>query len=227
MTEAEWMACTEPEPMLVFLRGKSSERKLRFFARACLCREWHLLSIVSQNLVKVTEQFDDRLITEERLTVSVRLHRDWMHRLNDHYSAQFICAKIVNQLVWGAAWAVAWNAVSEIRRAIRADSSPEDVCKETTGQAILTREVFGNPFRPVSLDPSWLTWRDGTIPRLAQVIYEARELPNGYLDRDRLAVLGDALEDAGCDDQGILDHCRGPGPHVRGCWVVDLILGKD
>jgi hypothetical protein len=90
----------------------------------------------------------------------------------------------------------------------------------------MLRDLFGNPFRPASLDPDWLTWKDGTIPKMAQTIYEARELPSGHLDRDRLAILGDALEDAGCSDPEILGHCQGPGPHVRGCWVVDLLLGK-
>ena len=61
---------------------------------------------------------------------------------------------------------------------------------------------------------------------MAQVIYEDRDLPSGHLDNARLAVLGDALEDAGCTDADILKHCRGSGPHVRGCWVVDLLLGK-
>jgi hypothetical protein len=90
----------------------------------------------------------------------------------------------------------------------------------------LLRDIFGNPSHPVSVDPAWLTWKDGTIPKMAQVIYEDRDLPSGHLDNARLAVLADALEDAGCTDADILGHCRQAGVHVRGCWVVDLILGK-
>jgi hypothetical protein len=94
-------------------------------------------------------------------------------------------------------------------------------------QADLLRDLFGNPFRSVALDPAWLTWHDGTIPQLAEAIYEERLLPAGHLDPSRLAVLADALEDAGCDDQDILGHLRGQGPHVRGCWVIDTLLGKE
>ena len=69
------------------------------------------------------------------------------------------------------------------------------------------------------VDHTWLAWRDGTILKLAQAIYDDRAF-------DRLPVLADALEEAGCHDADILAHCRAPGPHVRGCWVVDLLLGK-
>jgi hypothetical protein len=85
----------------------------------------------------------------------------------------------------------------------------------------LLREVFGTPvFRPVSINPDWLNWRDGTVSRLAQVIYEERRFAD-------LPVLADALEEAGCDNTDVLDHCRGGGEHVRGSWVVDLLLGKE
>ena len=83
----------------------------------------------------------------------------------------------------------------------------------------LLRDVFGNPFRLLSVQRHWLTWNDRTIPKLAQTIYDDRRF-------DLLPILADALEEAGCDNADILAHCRGPGPHVRGCWVVDLLLGK-
>nr|AIA11533.1 Unknown Function [uncultured bacterium] len=86
-------------------------------------------------------------------------------------------------------------------------------------QAKFLRCIYGNPFRPVKADPLWLTWNDSTIPQLARTIYEER-------DFDLLPILADALEDAGCTDAEMLAHCRGPRPHVRGCWVVDLLLGK-
>jgi hypothetical protein len=93
-------------------------------------------------------------------------------------------------------------------------------------QVALIRCIFGNPFRPVGVDPAWLAWNPGTIVKLAQAAYEERELPSGYLDRTRLAVLADALEEAGCTNTDVLDHCRQPGDHARGCWVLDLLLGK-
>jgi hypothetical protein len=88
---------------------------------------------------------------------------------------------------------------------------------EQAQQAVLQRDIFGNPFRAVTLDPQWLT---STVLLLARGIYEDRAF-------DRLPILADALMDAGCDSADILDHLRGPGPHARGCWVLDLILGKE
>ena len=81
-------------------------------------------------------------------------------------------------------------------------------------------EVFANPFRSRILDPVWLSWNNGTVGKLAQAIYD-----DGAFDR--LPVLADALEEAGCTDADKLTHCRSEGPHVKGCWVVDLILSKD
>jgi hypothetical protein len=90
-------------------------------------------------------------------------------------------------------------------------------------QARLIRCIFGNPFHPVQLHPAW---RTPQMVALAQAAYDHRELPAGTLDNTRLAVLADALEDAGCTNADLLGHLRGPGPHVRGCWAVDLLLGK-
>lgn len=100
------------------------------------------------------------------------------------------------------------------------------VLAERSANATLLRDIFGNPFRPVTLDRAWLAWNGHTIPKLAQTIYDERDLPSGHLDAGRLAILADALEEAGCSNVDILSHCRSPAPHVRGCWVVDLLLGK-
>jgi len=87
---------------------------------------------------------------------------------------------------------------------------------DEAAQAVLLREIVGNPFRPVPLDPSWLT---STVQNLAAAIYEERAF-------DRLPILADALEDAGCANQDLLHHCRQAGEHVRGCWAVDILLDK-
>jgi hypothetical protein len=79
------------------------------------------------------------------------------------------------------------------------------------------RDVLGNPFRPIAVDAVWLT---STVGALAEGIYQERAF-------DRMPILADALQDAGCDNDDILAHCRGDGPHVRGCWAVDLLLGKS
>lgn len=94
-------------------------------------------------------------------------------------------------------------------------------------QAGLVRDIFGPlPFREVHIDSSVLRWNDGIVERMATTIYAERFLPDGTLDNGRIAVLADALEEGGIKDAGLLEHLRGPGPHVRGCFVVDAILGK-
>jgi hypothetical protein len=86
------------------------------------------------------------------------------------------------------------------------------------------RCIFGNPFRPVSVNPAWLT---PTVTNLATAAYEERALPSGELDTARLTVLADALEEAGCDNADILEHLRSPGPHVRGCFALDALLNRE
>ena len=88
-------------------------------------------------------------------------------------------------------------------------------------QATLLRCLFGNPFRPSApLPHAVLAWNDGTVRRIAEGIYQERAF-------NRMPVLADALLDAGCEDEALFQHCREPGSHVRGCWAVDLILGKS
>jgi hypothetical protein len=121
-----------------------------------------------------------------------------------------------------------WAELQELQRVRgerREDSGPEEVraAGERAGRAVrreqadLLRHLVGNPFHPVNLDPSWLT--PGVV-NVADAVYESRAF-------DRLPVLADALEQAGCTNLDILAHCRQPGEHVRGCWVVDQLLGKE
>jgi hypothetical protein len=105
------------------------------------------------------------------------------------------------------AW-TAWEGILQFQ-------GPLPVCP---GQ--LVHDIFGNPFRPRSTDPRWLGRLDGAVLHLARDIYDTRRWAE-------MPVLGDALEDAGCADPAILDHCRGPGPHARGCWLLDLVLARE
>jgi hypothetical protein len=89
--------------------------------------------------------------------------------------------------------------------------------REFAAQVELLRDVVGNPFTPVAFDPAW---RTDTAVSLARQMYDAREF-------SAMPILADALQDAGCENEDVLTHCRGPGPHVRGCWVVDGVLGKE
>src|SRR5262249_48731329 len=118
----------------------------------------------------------------------------------------------------------AWEfalAVTLMPRVVQATAAhgPED-----RAQAALGRDIFGNPLRPGAAAP---VWRTATVISLAQAAYNERLMPSVHLNPARLAILADALEEAGCTEQAILDHLRSPGPHVRGCWPVDHILGKE
>jgi hypothetical protein len=91
---------------------------------------------------------------------------------------------------------------------------------EGSVQVAILRDICGHLFHPISVGASWLAWNGGTASKVAQAIYDQRRFAD-------LPILADALEDAGCTDRHILDHCRSGGEHVRGCWVVDLLLGKE
>jgi hypothetical protein len=126
----------------------------------------------------------------------------------------------------------AWTPLGAALTAMHASSKKASLIASTTDayceeQAGLVRDIFGNPFRPVTISPAVCTWNDAVVVRLAQAAYDERRLPDGTLDNGRLAILADALEEAGCKDADMLGHLRGSGPHVRGCWVIDLVLGKS
>jgi hypothetical protein len=118
-------------------------------------------------------------------------------------------------------FAEGWSGEGLIRRPWivaqeAADATEHLKSMEIEYQCLAVRDIFGNPFRPITADPKWLT---SAVVGLAQAIYDERAF-------DRLPILGDALEESGCDVTDVLEHCRQPGEHVRGCWVVDLLLNK-
>ena len=203
MTEAEWLNCTDPTPMLEFLRDKVSDRKLRLFAVACSRRIWDWIDALGRAAVEVAEQFADGWAGPEELRAS-----------------RLACNGAGSQSAWYAAATHPAIAARNAARSAQAGAAHHALlgseAAELLAQAELIRDIFGDPFRPVCVDPAWLT--PGVV-ELAQGIYDDRAF-------DRMLVLADALEEAGCTDTGILTHCRAPGPHVRGCWVVDLLLGK-
>src|SRR5262249_29676321 len=97
---------------------------------------------------------------------------------------------------------------------------------ERAAQIHILRDILRDPSRPLPVvAPEWLAWNSGVVPKLARAIYDERQLPAGTLDQTRLAILADALEESGRTDAGILNHCRGAGPHFRGCWLIDCLLG--
>ena len=227
MTEQEWLACTDPREMLEALRasGKASDRKLRLFACACCRLVWgSLIDQRSRGAVEVAERFADGLAGRGEMdaarpaaeaafagaeafyqeTVTTYGHYD----REDECEAAEVAIASVARPVWPAVHALrGW--VSFLR-----ERKPR-----------LLRDIFGPiPFRLVSTSPGWQTPQ---VVALAQAAYDQRGLPAGTLDTTRLAVLADALEDAGCADADLLGHLRGPGPHVRGCFEIDALLGKS
>jgi hypothetical protein len=233
MSESEWLFSDDPNRMLGFLVGKASDRKLRLFAVACCRRIWQTLLRVAmieedqkegcRHAAETAERYADGEASEDDLR-SCEIEYLPLHAAPAAPAAFLASAGIpldVHEVYDSAAQAAAWFSSGS-------DSEDEVWRKaygaETAAQCALLRDLIGNPFRPVSLDPAWLT---PNVTALAQAAYEERVLPRGNLDSARLAILADALEDAGCTEDAILNHCRQPAEHVRGCWLVDLLLGKS
>jgi hypothetical protein len=250
MTEAEWLSCTDPMPILAFLRGQASERMLRLFACACCRRIWHLLNNDrNRKALETAERYAEGLTGSQELAFAQDATGRWRlagvgARQAEPVLAQTavaIASYVAGHDPWRSAADVARTAAWLISRAATG-GGPDDAAAcdnrrqekdaakaaERMTQAVLVRDIFGNPFRPSpTLPPAVLAWNDGTVRLIAEGIYDDRKMPEGSLDTARLAILADALLDAGCDDDSLIQHCREPGPHVRGCWAVDLILGKE
>jgi hypothetical protein len=224
MTEAEWLACDDPVPMLEFLRGRASDRKLRLFSCACCRQVWKSIPLGGcQGAVLAAERYCEGIADYEELGGA-------------HAAAQFN----LNHLMLRSPLGQGQDAFREpaVAATCAASTGTEDglsgaletamaLARSDRGVANrhrsgILRDIF-NPFHPTTLAPACLT---PDVLSLAHAAYDERELPSGHIDPVRLNVLADALEDAGCADNAILSHLRSPGPHVRGCWALDLILGK-
>ena len=234
MTESEWLACTDPQQILEFVRGRASDRKLRLFTCACCRRVWEALTDErSRSAVEAAERYADGLAGREELAAQAEAAEAPAAAGASARAREAVVSPVPH--VTQAALAATGERAEPTMRAdatIWAAWATSEAARvpdqERRHQCALLRDLFGAvPFRPIPLDPAWLTWSGGMVPRLAQAAYEQRELPAGTLDVARLAVLADALEEAGHDQVDVLGHLRGPGPHVRGCWAVDLLLGKE
>lgn len=212
MTEAEWQAWTDPDPMLDFLHGRASDRKLRLFACGCC---WRFVDWLDSDHDRRAIEFGEAIAEGKRPPqpyADAHIHGyDQDLGEEDAYFTALGTACVAGVCAADRAHpekpsGEAWQAVHDQER--------ESLCR-------LLRCIVGNPFRSTPpLPPSVLTWNDGTVVKVATAIYDERFW-------DRLPILADALADAGCDDAELLGHLWGPGPHARGCWVVDLILGKE
>jgi hypothetical protein len=237
MTETDWGACPDPDRMLDYLEAHDlvSARKQRLHDCACVRRLWHLLlDERGRRAVRTAERFADGAVRSERLreaqgnalnAASARVARslpgtpDSYNVLNAAAGAAWEFRSGVDPLTDAAA-AISWEGLTESGTAERLEAKAR-FAQERSIQVALLRDVIGSPFHPVAIDRSWLTWNGGTVVRLARSIYDGRSF-------DCLPVLADALEEAGCTNAEMLAHCRQPGAvHVRGCWVVDLLTGRQ
>jgi hypothetical protein len=226
VTEAEWMGCTDidPETMLSFLQDKGSDRKFRLFACACCRRIWHLLKDDrSRKAVEVAERFAEGEATKRALSQAGNdAHIVWNELASasaDGADAELDASDAACRTACYAKGAIgAANRASYC--AAYALSYEGQQAVEQESQCRLLRCLFGNPFRPFTCDPTWRTWHGGLLISMARQMYDSRDFSD-------MPILADALEEAGCTNQDILGHCRSRGQHVRGCWVVDALLGKE
>ncbi len=229
-TEQAWLQCTNSYFLLWTLKGKRLPRQRRLFAVAC-CRRWltEMHEAESRRAVEVAECYADGLAARAELEAAYRAAQEAAVR----HLAPCLAASDSDAgplwYVWHLAHAAQLacapskmeNAADELLKGVNSLRDVKQVDQEKMAQCAHIRDIFGNPFRPPPpVDSFWLSWNDGIVPKLAQAIYDDRAF-------DRLPILADALEEAGCTNADILNHCRQPGEHVRGCWVVDLILGKS
>lgn len=215
MNEAEWLECTYAPDLLDCLRGANG-RRLRLFACAC-CRAqpvWRLLQRKqSRHLVEVSERFaDDSASVEELLRATDAAPKGSL--IKGTYTStrrpnHLPIASQAERAVIGAACTDPWEAAWQTAR------MAENLLGEG-GRVALIRDIFNNPFRSVVIGP---TWRSSAVKELGRVIYDERAF-------GRMPDLADALQSAGCSNTAVLNHCRGPGPHAQGCWVVNLVLAK-
>jgi hypothetical protein len=218
VTEQDWLTCTDPKPMLDFIQPRASERKLRLFLVACARLGWDRLPPGEmREAVEVAERYADGLATDdERQRLSNRM---WSIPVEygREVGGNWFTARPREDV---SAYMAAMGAVGRMTCG-RVTSRPTwESGAWTTGprQPDLLRDIFGPlPFRSVAVSPQWFT--DDVISP-ARRMYESR-------DFGAMPILADALQDAGCDSEDIFDHCRSEGPHCRGCWVVDLLLGKS
>jgi hypothetical protein len=242
MTEVEWLGCADPYPMLAHLKGRVSERKLRLLACAC---QWF------DRRVRSVPRADETIALAERYADGeVTCDVGWAELGCPELGTEGW------DPIWallGLFWAQPFHAAVVSLPTPDQDDAPQTGSRRHACD--LVRCVFGTPFPRRSVrknrwlaraalgllsalgghptrpseptgdevlpspicSPGWLT---DTVLALARQMYASREF-------SAMPILADALQDAGCEEEQILNHCRGPGPHVRGCWVVDSVLGKE
>ncbi|QJW99616.1 hypothetical protein [Frigoriglobus tundricola] len=228
MNEEEWLACEDTQRLMEylgwFLRGaQRRERKELLCEVACWRRIFPLIKQFGRTAVEQYERMADGLVSEDEVEAA----RAAAITACEQGAENASCQAVLN--LEAAREAVGCEAVRCVRPPAFDPDDPAQsqidnaafrraCADENAAQCVIFREIFGNPFQPVSFDP---TWRTSDALLLAQGIYEERAF-------DGMPILVDALQDAGCDSADILNHLRDVGAtHVRGCWALDLVLGKE
>jgi hypothetical protein len=247
MTEAEWRTGTDLDRLFRFVSGRLTDRKVRLLNCASCRLIWRLIDSERwRQAVAVAEAFADRGVTLPTLREAWELadadYRAEMTQYAAHKKYQamlrYCVVSTVSNTAFHESFFPAFKSGNgpcvghKAARAVACEAMPPaaDPADDRVRNAFLAvvgdeekthlpllRDIAGNPFRPAAADPRWLT---STAVDLAHTMYESR-------DFSPMPILADALEEAGCGDADVLAHCRGDGPHVRGCWVVDLLLGKQ
>jgi hypothetical protein len=226
MTEAEWFNCADADELLgwVVYHGRQSDRLRALFLAACVAPLRPILADPRLRGAESTlEKFAEGACDFDRLTDECREAGYALASILDDpneqrwFHAQVAAAEAVAAALHPESYEHLEYVIERCRRAI--ELFRDDVSRRWVRyqQAAFVRDIFGNPFRPVAFAAEW---RSDTALSLAKHIYESR-------DFEQMPILADALQDAGCDNADVLNHCRDTSlTHVRGCWVVDLVLGK-
>lgn len=234
MSEPEWLASNDPGRMLFFAAKLVGERKVRLFTGACCRLVWeHMVDPRSRAAVEFVEERVDRPLHRRKgrgklLQDAVQAYDDLAayqraheHLPGDSERERAICAALAAEncirgkpTQCGATQVIAYTGGALVSHDENSVEEPVDAQKIMSE---LLREIVRFPLSPITIDPRW---RTSDVVGLARAIYDDRAF-------ERIPILADALMDAGCENEEIIGHCRGEGPHVRGCWVVDLILGKQ
>jgi hypothetical protein len=229
MTEAEWLSARTVIGLDLWRTAKERHRKWRLFAAACCQRGIELVGDGRLNAVlEVAELFADSGVTWEEVKIARKVVTAIRKELGDPFGP----TESLRHTLEGLECATTKKPVGALgashkvhfafRALARGSGIPSEFNRlgdrEEAEQVRLAHDIFGNPFRPVAFDPAW---RSSAAAGIAQKMYDAREF-------GAMPILADALQDAGCEDAAILGHCRDPQQaHVLGCWVVDLVLGKQ
>jgi hypothetical protein len=224
MTEKKWLSARAVIDLHIYYSAKKQFRKWRLFGCACARRVLHIIPDERFRIgVDASEQLADEELTWDNLKLirkSIVAARRKVIKSGGQFEHTSAVETVLNasEKDPGNAMMKAWSSASGVYGTLAQPDFEKGYVAENQYQVRLARDIFGNPFRPMTFEPDW---RTSTAVALAKQMYDSR-------DFSAMPILADALQDTGCDNDDILNHCRDEKQvHVRGCWVVDLVLGKS